>query len=271
MRNHGERVELVHLRLHDHIGWVYSGDDQFVSLATKFLAEAPPSELLMYVAESPEMSGPLADLATSIEPERLQIGSVAEVYGDSGLVDSERQRSVFAGALEQALTDGYDGIRVAADNTWLVADPERRDAWYGWEHTADHFMSEHPVIGLCAFDRERIDVGVLRHLATLHPLTSALGPLPRFRLFVDAGALWLEGDVTTLAVDEAARALACIPAVRQLVVDMTNTTLVTQPTIARIEELCTTGVSVTVLTDSAAVYDRANAVDEAAQLADFAG
>jgi len=99
----------------------------------------------------------------------LQFVRVAEIYGSSGIGHADTQRATFASALSEALRMGYSGIRVAADNTPLVTDPERLAAWIQWEHVADRFMSENPVTGLCAFDREKVDIGRLRHLATLHP------------------------------------------------------------------------------------------------------
>jgi DcmR-like sensory protein len=108
----------------------------------------------------PPAPGPaaVAGLAEVAGPHALQVASIAEVYGGSGIVDALSQRATFAGALADALAEGYSGIRVAADNTPLVTDEDRLAAWIRWEVVADHFMSENPVIGLCAFDREKVDV-----------------------------------------------------------------------------------------------------------------
>jgi hypothetical protein len=99
----------------------------------------------------------------------LRVASVAEVYGPRGVVDAEAQRAVFAGALADALDAGYLGIRVAADNTSLAAPGERLQAWLRWEQFAEDFIAGNPVIGLCGFDRRRIDPAVLTLLEQLHP------------------------------------------------------------------------------------------------------
>lgn len=98
----------------------------------------------------------------------LQISSIAEVYGDRGLVRPAEQRSTFADALREAIDHGYTGIRVAADNTSLVATPERLQAWLEWEPIADGFMAQNPVTGLCAFDRSRTDPASLGEVMHLH-------------------------------------------------------------------------------------------------------
>jgi len=154
------------------VGWVFSGRAEFDALAGPFLAEgAERGERLMYVAAhtGPGIRGVLGS-------RDVQVASIAEVYGASGIVDAAGQRATFAAALADALADGYTGIRVAADNTPLVSDAVRLAAWVRWEITADRFMSENQVTGLCAFDRRQVDVDRLRHLATLHPAVLAGKP-----------------------------------------------------------------------------------------------
>jgi len=217
----------------------------------------------MYVSESPDLHGPLEAFTASVGSERLQVASIAEVYGASGFVDADKQRATFAGALRDALADGYSGIRVAADNTSLVVDSPRRAAWVQWELIADHFMSKNPVTGLCAFDRERVDVDVLRHLSTLHPLSNADSPTPQFRIFVDDGALWIEGDVNAIAIDEALNALEHMPWMTDLVVDLSTTSFVTKKLRSSFDGLSRAGLNVAVVERESDLEDLHFAADEA--------
>ncbi len=246
MRNHGTRYELLPLRPNDHIGWVYEGPNQFASIAAPFLAEGSArSERLMYVADDPQPEA-IRRLAESFEPGAVQCALVSDVYGPTGIVDPEEQRATFAAALSDAVSEGYSGIRVAADNTNLVSDPDRLAAWIRWEIVADRFMSENRVTGLCAFDRKQIQIESLRHLATLHPLSSADTRVPEFRIFSDEGSLWVEGEVDPLAFDQAWRALETLPPKTELVVDLSATALVTKAVMSSLRHLCDTEVRVTV-------------------------
>ena len=126
MRHSGDCFEIVGMRPHDHIGWVFGGAGAFDGLARRFLIEgAERGERLMFVAEDPdpEVVDGIVD-----DPDALQVASIAEVYGASGVVDPASQRATFADALREALSAGYRGIRVAADNTPLVLDAERLTA-----------------------------------------------------------------------------------------------------------------------------------------------
>ena len=137
MRSHGIRFECLRMRPHDHMGWTFAGPAEFAALARPFLAEgAARGERLMYVADNPDPAA-VAGLAG---PHVLQVASIAEVYGSSGIVDAPGQRAAFAAALADALAEGYSGLRVAADNTPLVTDEGRLTAWIRWEVVADRFM-----------------------------------------------------------------------------------------------------------------------------------
>lgn len=246
MRHHGSCFELLRMRPHDHIGWVFSGPREFAALATPFLQEgAERGERLMYVVDEPDIE-PLADLRALIDLGTLQVTSIAEVYGTDGMVDAVAQRATFAAALAEATAEGYRGIRVAADNSALVTDPRRLQAWIEWELVADRFMSEQAVTGLCAFDRERVDVDTLRHLATLHPLSSTTAPAPQFLLYSDDGTLRLEGDVNAFAVEHVALALRQLPPKTDVIVDLTKSTFVTKGTMLLLHELVADGVAVSV-------------------------
>ena len=246
MRNHGSRFQLVRMQPHDHIGWLFSGPGEFAALADPFLAEgAARNERLMYVDEDPD-TGAFGAWTKTLPPGALTAATVAEVYGESGIVDAPKQRDTFAQALADALAAGYSGIRVAADNTPLVLDRERIEAWIRWESVADHFMSENPVTGLCAFDKTRIDVTTLSHLATVHPVWPAESDQPPFRLFSNDNALWLEGEVDSFALGQARLALENLLTNTNIVVDLTGTETVTSDALSALRQLCEAGVAVTV-------------------------
>src|SRR5689334_6772663 len=108
MRSRGGRLECLRMRPHDHIGWTFAGPAGVAELARPFLAEgARLGEKLMYVAVDPE-PGDVAGLAS---PGALQIASIAEVYGSSGVVNAPSQQATFTLALAEALAQGYTGIR----------------------------------------------------------------------------------------------------------------------------------------------------------------
>lgn len=149
-----------------HIGWIFASRSEFEGRTTVFLAEGlARREKLMLVSADPK---------PHLWPEKLMksgvltLSSVSEVYGPSGIVDAPLQRSTFLEALDGALADGFSGIRVAADNSSLISTDERMAAWLRWEQVADDLMSDHPITGLCAFDRSTCSTEQLRDVMELH-------------------------------------------------------------------------------------------------------
>lgn len=253
MRRHGVRFECLRMRPHDHIGWVFQGAAGFEELACPFLAEgAARGEKLMYVTESPRPAT-AARLRDRYGSRVIRIARIAEVYGESGLVDPVVQRATFAAALADALAAGFSGIRIAADNTPLVTDDARLQAWVRWEHVADRFMASNPVTGLCAFDGKRVEVDRLRHLATLHPLSATTDPAPQFRMYSDGASLCLEGHIDSFAVAQLPIALDALPRDTRVLIDLSAATLMSRATLTGLRRLAARGVRVTVRGERAAL------------------
>src|SRR5512132_3217623 len=149
-----------------HLGWVFSGVARYESGATTFLAGgAARGERQMFLADNPVVEQWPKDL---VDRGGLVIASVTEIYGPDRMVAATSQRETFAAALAEARSEGYTGIRVAADNSSLIDTPERLQAWLEWEAVADRFMAENPVTGLCAFDRTRVRSASLSAVTGTH-------------------------------------------------------------------------------------------------------
>jgi hypothetical protein len=149
-----------------HLGWIFSGVPRFESGATTFLAQgAARGERQMFLADNPVVEQWPKDL---VDRGELVIASVTEIYGPDRMVAATSQRETFATALAEALSAGYTGIRVGADNSSLVDTPERLQAWLEWEEVADRFMAENPVTGLCGFDRTRVGSATLSEVMGTH-------------------------------------------------------------------------------------------------------
>ncbi len=246
MRNCGMRFECIKMRPHDHIGWIFDGQDGFDALAAPFLAEgAERGERLMYIAADPDPAA-VSRLGAPIASHGVQVASIAEVYGATGVVDPSTLLAMFTTIFVDALAEGYRGIRVAADNTPLVTDEARLAAWFRWEIIADRFMSENAATAVCAFDRRKVEVNRLRYLATLHPLSSADSTEPRFRLFAEAGRLRVEGQIDSFAVSQIPLALEVLPPRTGVLIDLANSRLTSRAPLTGLRQLSDSGVTVTI-------------------------
>ena len=121
MRNTGVRFECLRIRPHDHIGWVFSGTDEFAELARPFLAEgAARGERLMYVPVDAADPGPALAGNLCVEGEidssavsqvRLALSALPAKTGI--LVDLTKATLLSAtalGGLSRLATAGFDVI-----------------------------------------------------------------------------------------------------------------------------------------------------------------
>jgi hypothetical protein len=241
------------MRPHDHIGWVFEGAKEFAALAAPYLTEgAALGERLMYIAEDPRQED-MDQLATVVGPDQLRISSVAETYGSDGTVDPQRQLATFIDEMDAAKAAGYTGLRVAADNTSLVGDEKQMKAWIQWEIIADHTVAGREFTALCAFNKEQVDTSQLRQLASVHPLSSASGPVPQYRLFSDGRAMRIEGRVDSYAITQLWLALETLPVRADVVVDLATARLMSPGVLAGLTQLCDCGIGVTIRGERSAI------------------
>jgi len=159
---------------HAHACWRYSTDAERARVAGEWLQDGlDRGYRAVYVADAPldqllaELAGvPRRDEAVSLGG--LLVLRTADIYDLSAPIDAPTQLAVYADAVERARQDGYEGLRVAADITALVADPDRRPAHVRWEQVADRYISQHPFAPLCMYDSRRLPD--LEAIVACHPL-----------------------------------------------------------------------------------------------------
>jgi anti-anti-sigma regulatory factor len=134
----------------------------------------------------------VADLDRLLTAGAVQVLPIREVYGTGAPVDPDELVAYFAAATEQALADGFRGLRVSADATELVRTRAQQAAFARYEFLIDCYMADHPLSGLCAFQVHLGD-DVLAEFLSLHaPEPSGEPP---FQVFGCAdGAIGLAGE-----------------------------------------------------------------------------
>lgn len=158
----------------EHACWGYSSDAARVRAACEWLtdglrqgyravyiADASADDIVAELAAIPDRDAKLAGRA-------LVVVSTGDLYDLSAPIDAPAQLAVYNRAVEQAIRDGYRGLRVAADITVLIEDPARRPAHIHWEQVADRYISQRPLAPLCMYDRRR--VSDIDAVAGCHPL-----------------------------------------------------------------------------------------------------
>jgi anti-anti-sigma regulatory factor len=196
----------------DHLCWPFRHQDELVAAARAYVAEGlTQNEQVAYLGE-----GRHRDL-------RQQLAGIPGVddYVDRGqlrVVDARTLPTAdppsepaeelvgLAAMTQESLDAGYAGLRMIADDTVRLRDPQRRAQHVHLEHLIDQFCLDHAFTGLCAYDVTVLGEDVVAEVACVHAL--ARGNLSPFQLHATPRAdVALAGSVDTFSVGHLATAL----------------------------------------------------------------
>jgi hypothetical protein len=218
------------LGVHDHLSWPYEDRDDFVRRVQEFVRDGLALGLrCVYAADRPleQLEAELAsvpDLHAEVSRGAVRITVLGDLYRAGSVIDPDEMMATFAAATEDAVAQGYAGLRVVADATPLVRTPEQLAAFATWEHKADRYMTGHPLSAMCGFDRTELSASAAALLACLHP--AARSGMATFGVFAsdDHADLALAGELDVSATDSLRACLGRtgLEATRELVVDGTR-------------------------------------------------
>jgi len=98
-----------------------------------------------------------------------------DTYTVHGGFDPEQTMRVFSAAIEQALSDGFNGFRAAADMSWALDVPDGAEVVITYEALLRMLFSNSPATGLCLYDKRRMPLQVLNGALLTHPIIESAG------------------------------------------------------------------------------------------------
>ena len=214
------------LGVQDHLCWVHGDRRDYRPRLSDFFRDGLERGLrVAYLGsedagELRELLGRVVDTGPLLSREAVRVISFEEIYGAAEPVDPDAVIKRYDAATQEALADGYHGLRVSADVTDLVRAPERRDAFARCEFLLERYSSRHPLSAMCGYRRELGDA--VTQFACMHAAVSA--GLTPFQVFAcDDGAVGLLGEFDQACQGAFARALQHIepaPGDPELIFDM---------------------------------------------------
>ena len=185
----------------DHLCRLVDGIDQFRQAARDFLGVGlARRERLLYVSDRPtceliaDFHG-LGDVGELIDTTALVVVTTGELYAPGGTFDTREQIDRYRRLTEQALADGYTGLRVAADASAMAATPQARCRFMRYELAVDQLMAVLPMSAMCAYDITVLGASA-GDLCAVHPRDDAPVELsPAFRLCFGTDGLHLSGEI----------------------------------------------------------------------------
>jgi anti-anti-sigma regulatory factor len=210
----------------DHLCWVHGDRSDYRPRLTEFFREGLERGLrVAYLGpgnagELREHLDRVVDTGPLLSREAVRVISFEEIYGAGEPVDPAEVIKRYAAATQEALADGYRGLRISADVTDLVRAPDQQDALARCEFLLERYSSRHPLSAMCEYRRELGDA--VTQFACLHAAVPA--GLTPFQVFAcDDGAVGLLGEFDQAgqgAFERALRRIQPSPDDSKLIFDM---------------------------------------------------
>jgi anti-anti-sigma factor len=197
-----------------HACWSYRSDGAHRDfLAAYFTAGIEANERLMYLAPPAQLRTAVTTLTeaglevgTLMAHGRLVMGDVTAAYLSAGALEPDIRLAGHALIVEQALRDGFDGLRVCSEIAPLLRTGGVRDDWYPYEVRADVLIASLASIVVCACDQRNVEPQVMSELAAVHSLRGgAVGYPSPFVLHAGPDGLALSGEVDASSADRIGR------------------------------------------------------------------
>jgi hypothetical protein len=171
----------------DHVCSVYDSPERLASTVARFLADGlARGERCWYVPSGGELDGirtAMARCGIDVDAESrrsaLHLLDPKDTYTVHGRFDPEETMRVFSEAIEQALTDGFNGFRAAAEMSWALDTDDGVEALITYEALLRMLFSSSPATGLCLYDRRRMPLRVVNGALLTHPIAECGGEFSR--------------------------------------------------------------------------------------------
>jgi len=162
----------------DHVCAVYDTPEEQVRVAAHFIADGLRSgERCLFAGYSAQA---LIDFCERLKAEgidahherdrgALLLLTKEQAHLIDGVFDSERMLTMLNNAAEQALNDGYAGLRTCGDMTWLLDDAPGSTQVAEYEALVTELFKSVRALAMCQYDRARLPPGVLTNAFATHP------------------------------------------------------------------------------------------------------
>jgi hypothetical protein len=103
-----------------------------------------------------------------------------------GLFDLERMLKMIDRAIDQAVHDGFSGLRGCGDMSWLLAGAPGSKQVADYEAVLDQFLSNRRACAMCQYNRRRLPLFLIDMALTTHS-TAVIAGQQKFNPFFQAG------------------------------------------------------------------------------------
>jgi two-component system, chemotaxis family, sensor kinase Cph1 len=179
-----------------HICALYDTRDEQIDVAAAYIADGlDRGERCLY---APDSAGSLPAFRSRLRKHGIDAGekktagallvlTKEQAHLIDGRFDSERMLAMLNRAAEDALNDGYSGLRTCGDMSWLLDDAPGAEHVVEYEALLNQFFRAVRGLGMCQYDRSRLPAGLLDHAGLCAHSSVVIGRSHKDNPFFTAG------------------------------------------------------------------------------------
>jgi len=170
-------AQIAGLKHGDHVCMYYETPEEQLAIVRAYIAVGlKRGERCLYVADDrtiPEIVNALRSEGIDVNRERkrgaLDLLTSRDAHLLGGRFDCEAMLKLLNDAVDEALKDGFKGLRAAGEMTWILKDAPGTGGAIEYEALMNEFYPRSPALGLCLYHRARFEAETLREALRTHP------------------------------------------------------------------------------------------------------
>ena len=170
---------LEKIQPHDHLCVIYETQDEWRNTIVPFFAKGlERGDKCAYIVDNhtaDEIRKYLREYGIDVESVessgQLVILHETEAYTKSGQFDPDKMIELLIEAAEMTLKAGYSCLHVTGEMSWVLRGHPGSEKLLEYESKLNRdFFQKYPCVGICQYDRRRLDPEVIEGVILTHPL-----------------------------------------------------------------------------------------------------
>lgn len=170
------KKELEALKCGNHLACIYKNKKEQFSIVVPFILYGlKNNEKCIYITDENTKREILKTfnnfnpIEGYIDSHQLEILTKEETYLEDGYFDPDTMITLLSQLEEQALKNGYKGLRITGEMTWILTKLPGTEKIIEYEAKLNYFFPTSKCIALCQYNEKKIDPEILFDVVCTHP------------------------------------------------------------------------------------------------------
>ncbi|MGM0510872.1 MAG: MEDS domain-containing protein, partial [Thermoplasmatota archaeon] len=175
--NENLRSKLEDQELGTHMCCIYRNKEEQLSALSSFVSLGiEKNEKCLYIVDDRTKEEVIEtfkrtglDVEKFIETNQFEFMTKSDSYLKDGYFDPDEMIELIKEAQKQALEEGYDGLRLTGEMTWVFSDVPGVERLMEYETKLNEFLPEQKVIAMCQYNEKKFTPETLVDVLNTHP------------------------------------------------------------------------------------------------------